>query len=68
MKQKQYYQCQECGCVHYIETVYNIEKDMYEQRTCIKCGKTTTHLWVGNDPTDFYELYNPNLDVRFFIY
>lgn len=68
MRKRSYYQCQECGCVHYIEEIYDIEQDMYEQRICIKCGKVATHLWVGNDPEDFYILYNPNLDERFFIY
>lgn len=68
MKEKNFFQCQECGCVHYIETEYDIDNEMYEQLICVKCNKRATHLWVGNDPNDFYELYNPNLDERFFIY
>ena len=68
MRQKQFFQCQECGCVHHIKMEYDIDKETYEQLTCVKCGKTATHLWVGNDPMDFYDLYNPNLDERFFIY
>ena len=31
MKQKSFFQCQECGSVHYIETEYNIDGEMYEQ-------------------------------------
>ena len=68
MKQKAYFQCQECGCVHYIETIYDIDKEMYEQLICIKCGKIATHLWVGNDPTDFYLYADNYLDERYFIY
>lgn len=68
MKQRHYFQCQKCGCVHYIETEYNIDGEMYEQLMCMECGEVSSHLWVGNDPNDLYDLYNPNLDERFFIY
>lgn len=68
MKQKSFFQCQECGSVHCIETEYNIDGEMYERLMCMECGKISNHLWVGNDPNDFYDLYNSNLDERFFIY
>lgn len=68
MRQKQFFQCQECGCVHYIEMEYNIDEEMYIERICVKCGKPATHLWVGNDPSDYYLYADVYLDERYFIY
>ena len=62
---KNYYQCQNCGYVHYIENAYNIDV-MYKETICPKCDKVNTHLWVGNDPLDFYLYADNYLDDRYF--
>lgn len=68
MRQKQYFQCVTCGHVHYIEGSYNIDRGMYEQMWCSKCGGESDHLWVGNEPEDIYLYGDNSLDKRFFIY
>lgn len=62
---KNYYQCQNCGRVHYIESADDIDV-MYKKIICPKCDKVNTHLWVGNDPSDFYLYADNYLDDRYF--
>lgn len=67
MKTGAYFQCCDCGAIHYIECPYN-EEDMYNTFWCEECEEESKHLWIGNSIEDRYLYYNPNLDERFFIY
>lgn len=64
-----YWQCSICGKVHYIEKAHKIDSNnIYEKVYCTHCEDYTDQLWCGENILDFYELYNWNLDERFFIY
>ena len=66
--EKNYWQCQACGSVHYTDKPYDIEEDIYKEMRCKKCDAKSTHLWAGNKPEDIYIYGNLNLDERYFIY
>lgn len=67
MKAGAYFQCCNCGAVHYIEYSYKKE-DLYNTFWCGECEDEVKHLWVGDNIEDKYLYYNPCLDERFFIY
>lgn len=67
MKAGAYFQCCNCGAVHYIDYPYK-ESNLYNTFWCEECEEDSSHLWVGNDILSYYESYNPHLDERFFIY
>ena len=67
MKTGAYFQCCNCGAVHYIEYPYKKE-DLYNTFWCGECEDEVKHLWVGDNIEDKYLYYNPCLDERFFIY
>ena len=62
-----YYQCNYCGEIHASRLRYSTE-DEFVDLWCDQCETETPQLYVGKDLLEKYELYNPNLDARFFIY
>ena len=68
MEQRQYFQCQGCGSIHYTTDPYDIDKEMYEILWCQKCSRENIHLWIGNEPEDKYLYGDSYLDERYFIY
>lgn len=67
MKGKVWLQCQECGRLHKKEVQNNIE-DIYIEVQCPKCRNTTTHLVCSEDESEIYNLYNLNIDPRYYNY
>lgn len=69
MRKNHYFQCTECGQIHYIDMEYKIDQDqIYDILYCNRCETETKQLWCGNSIEDYYELYDPFQDERFFIY
>lgn len=68
MKEKQWFQCQECGYTHQEDDAFNIEDQLFVQKYCPKCRDGTTHLWVGENSEDKYLYGNIILDKRYYEY
>lgn len=67
MDKKGYFQCQCCGSIHRDKLSFNIE-DVYTQARCPRCRGETKHLWVGDQPEDWYLYYDPVCDPRYYQY
>ena len=63
---KSWIQCTTCGQVHESRKEYPIE-ELYVKDYCPNCN-SYIGLNLGNNKEDLYELYDVNLDERFFIY
>lgn len=59
-------QCTTCGRVHDSRSEYPIE-ELYVEDYCPDCG-SYIGLNLGDNKENLYELYDANLDERFFIY
>lgn len=68
MSKGQQYQCQVCGAIQLLKRPFDIEEDLFVPIKCKHCHTETSHLWVGNNKTDLYEMYNVNVDPRFYRY
>lgn len=68
MSREGWFQCQSCGSLHPAEVLFNIEEDLYVQVRCEHCRKMTSHLWVGDDKSDLYLMYDVNVDPRYYKY
>ena len=68
MNKGQQYQCQICGALQWSKESFDIEGDLFVKMKCKHCHETTSHLWVGENETDVYEMYNVNADPRFYQY
>lgn len=67
MKKKSYWQCSECGEVHYMEIFYQVDSDdIYKTFYCEQCGTETKQLWCGESILDYYELYDVTKDSRYY--
>lgn len=60
-----YIQCTKCGHVYIIDEDLSLIDDMYVNTRCPRC-KNKKGLNLGNDIDDYYELYNLNLDERYY--
>ena len=62
-----YFQCQKCGLIHKEKIRINIDDDeLFYTLECKHCRDDTKHLWVGETEIDIYQLYNSNIDPRFY--
>ena len=62
-----YFQCQRCGRIHKEKIRINIDDDeLFLKMECKHCRDDTEHLWVGETEIDIYQLYNSNIDPRFY--
>ena len=69
MKEKHYFQCIECGQIHYIDMKYNIDSDeTYKALYCEECESDTQHLWVGENPEDRFIYMDINIDPSYYLY
>lgn len=68
MSKGQRYQCSQCGTLQWSKQPFDIEDDLYIRMECKHCGKTTSHLWVGDKEEDLYTLYDVVSDSRFYNY
>lgn len=59
-------QCSRCGHIYNTNQFLN-EDDTYIDSICPKCGNSRG-LFVGNNIIDMYELYDVNVDPRFYNY
>ena len=66
IESRTFVQCCHCGKVYSIELIDNLE-DIYINSYCASCGYHKA-LNCGEDKNDLYNLYNPLIDDRFFIY
>lgn len=57
-------QCQTCGIIYTVPRKIPIE-EMYIKENCPNCG-VVTGLNLGENEDDVYDLYNPNLDLRYY--
>ena len=67
MDKTHYYQCQNCGEISKAKFEYKTE-DIFVDLWCDQCATETPQLYIGADLLEKYELYNVNLDQRYFIY
>ena len=68
MEQRQFFQCQQCGSIHYITGSYDLDGDMYEILWCKQCEEESSHLWIGNNPEDVHLYGDPYLNSSYFLY
>ena len=68
MKRAVWVQCQSCGKLHKETIQYNIEDDFYIKVHCLGCRDDTTHLICSEDESEIYDLYNLNVDPRYYNY
>ena len=63
-----YYQCVQCGNIHkeYDDEMIDTQTDLYYATVCSHCRGVTTHLWVGENESEIYELYDNTLDSRYY--
>lgn len=59
-------QCSKCGEIHETQQFF-LNDDTYVDDICPKCGNNRG-LFVGNNISDMYELYDVNVDPRFYNY
>jgi hypothetical protein len=65
---KSYFQCI-CGHIHCSNINYNqIKDELYIDVYCSECRAVTSHLYVGNDILERYELYDVVSDDRYYTY
>lgn len=60
------YQCQKCGSVIKAKEPFSIENDLFVKMKCKHCGEETLHLWVGENELDYYELFNVNVEPKYY--
>ena len=65
---EQYYQCSGCGYIHraQVDKVIDLKNDLYYATYCPKCKEITKQLWVGEDESEVYALYDNTLDIRYY--
>ena len=63
-----YYQCVQCGNIHkeYDDEMIDLDTDVYYATVCSHCRGVTKHLWVGENESEKYSLYDPVLDSRYY--
>lgn len=66
LREKTFLQCQTCGVVYKFPRIVAIDK-MYITSYCPECGAATA-LNLGNKEEDRYELYDVNIDPRYYEY
>lgn len=62
---REYVQCQECGCVHQVDIQFKTE-ELFVRLWCPKCRDGTTHLLCGDKEEDLYATYNLNIDPKYY--
>ena len=63
----QWVQCQACGNLQEADIEgYTIEDEDYIMVKCKKCHQIAAHLLCGNKIEDVYQLYNLNMDPRYY--
>ena len=66
---RNYFQCTECGQVHYIDMEYKIDQDeIYNRLYCNRCETDTKQLWVGENPEDRFIYMDINVDPNYYLY
>lgn len=66
-RDKEIFQCCCCGKIHKVDEKYKPgDDDIYEILWCPKCKEHTKQLYCGDDESEIYELYNVNLDSRYY--
>ena len=65
-RHRTFVQCQNCGNLYTFPHIVAIDK-MYISSYCPECGATTA-LNLGNNEGDRYELYDVNIDPRYYEY
>ena len=66
-RDKEIFQCSCCGNIHKVSSKYRPEEDeIYVPLWCPKCRETTKQLYCGDDEDKLYELYDVNLDPRYY--
>ena len=68
MNNKHRYQCQVCGKLQWSEIPFYIEDELFTNLKCGHCKRETNHLYVGDDGLDLYEMYNINVDPKYYQY
>lgn len=69
MNNKHRYQCQVCGNLQWSEIPFYIEDELFTNLKCGHCKRETNHLYVGGDDgLDLYEMYNINVDPKYYQY
>jgi transcription elongation factor Elf1 len=61
------FQCMQCGELHEVNMIYDIENDIYIKMRCQNCRSDTQHLYCGNK-YDKYIYYDLNSDYRYYQY
>ena len=65
MDKTHYYQCQNCGEISKAKFEYKTE-DIFVDLRCDQCATETRQLYIGTALLEKYELYNVNLDKKYY--
>ena len=64
---KEIFQCSCCGTIHKVNEKYKPEEDqIYVSLWCERCRGQTAQLYCGDNESEIYELYNLNIDSRYY--
>ena len=66
-RDKEIFQCGCCGSIHKVDEKYKPRGDkIYVTLWCQQCGRYTRQLYCGDDINDLYELYDVNIDPKYY--
>ena len=68
-RDKEIFQCSCCGHINRVDVKYKPqENEIYVPMWCERCRDQTTQLYCGDNINDLYELYDVNIDPKFYKY
>lgn len=68
-RDKEIFQCSCCGHIYKAKSEYKPRgDDIYVTLWCPKCKKYEKQLYCGDDEDQIYELYDINIDKRYYKY
>ena len=66
---KEIFQCGCCGTIHKVDSRYKPKEDIiYVPLWCDKCRSMTMQLYCGDEENGLYELYDVNMDPKYYKY
>ena len=64
---KEIFQCSCCGSITRVDSKYKPREDqIYVPLWCERCKDLKMQLYCGEDESNLYELYNLNVDSRYY--
>lgn len=68
-RDKEIFQCSCCGNISRVDSRYKPRGDIiYVPLWCDKCNEYSKQLYCGDDENQIYELYDLNIDEKYYNY